>query len=167
MTDTELTSKIKFDRIRSGITGPKALRENLDRIAKHAKSKVRDHSKMSMVYRIFYFTLGAIQVLLSVVSTAMSGTRSFEQSQDTLMRAIFVLAILGTVLSALLNFFGLEKKIADHHNTKCQYYDVNRDTCHFLRVLQSEDDMFEFEGVIVEREKFIMAYEPPLSHCCV
>lgn len=147
--------------------GPKALRNNLKSICENALLKVKKHADMSMVYRTFYFSMGGLQVLLSVIATAMSGSRSFAAANDSLIRAIFVFSILGTVLSALLNFFGIEKKISDHHTTKCQYYDVNRDTAHFLRVEQTEDSMYEFEGVIVEREKFIQSYEPPLSYCCM
>lgn len=147
--------------------GSAAIRKNLEIISSNARDKVKSHSETSATYRVVYFSLGGLQVFLSVVTTAMSGSRSFSLTPDILMQAIFILAIFGTVLSALLNFFGLEKKIADHHSTKCQYYDIGRDTAHFLRVEQTEDALFDFEGVLVEREKFILQYEPPLSGCCV
>jgi hypothetical protein len=127
--------------------------------------KILQHKKMLLIYRTCYYLFGSIQVLAAVVCSALSAALSAIDPTDKMSVGIFVLSLTSAILAAINNFFNLESNINKHHNSKIQYSDLSKDIQVFLLHKSDETKLLETEMVIVEKEKFISAYEPSVSLC--
>jgi len=125
------------------------------------------HSRMGMINRIVYYALGGATVLLTVVCSGLSAALSSIDPDDTMALAIFVLSLTATIFGSIVNFFGIEEKIGKHNQSKVQYKDMSREIDVYLLSYKGMGDLIEDEKLLLEREKFIAAYEPSVSPCCV
>jgi len=143
------------------------LREDLNSKHRRFQGLSRRHKQMERSYRITYYILGCIHVVLSVIVSCLSGALSLNESDRTpYTLAMFIMALIASVLSALLNFIGIEEKISLHHSTAGQYADISKELVTFLLTNKSESDYRDQEMIILEKDKFISSYAPGISRCC-
>lgn len=143
----------------------KGIITNLQKKMTTFKNLSNRHMKMGVVYKIFYFSLGSMSVVFSVICTALSGAMSSVDTGNKLAVAIFALSLLASLFSAITGFFGLEEKIVKHRDSKIQYRDMFSDIDLELLERHSNDELMALESILVEKEKFVRAYEPSLSPC--
>lgn len=127
----------------------------------------KDHQRMERSYRVVYLTLGCIHVVASVVVGCMTGSVSLQDQDDGFMMTVFLLAMVSAILSALLNFIGIEEKIAKHHSSSGQYMDLYKDLSTFILISKDKEDYLHEEKIILEKDKFVSGYAPSLSSCCL
>lgn len=125
------------------------------------------HSKMERNYRFIYYFLGCIHVITSVIVSCMTGAKSLNDLTSSFMFSVFLLSMVASVLSAILNFIGIEEKIAKHHATANQYQDLYKDISTFLLTSKNRAEYIHEEKIVLEKSKFIAGYSPPISSCCI
>lgn len=130
------------------------------------KQRFKAHQKRSYLYKVVYFFLGSCCILLSVILASLSSL----DLDSPIARLKFALSIFSGVLSTVLNFIALEKKIHEHHEAKINYITMYKDLkTDLLRNSKADyDDFDRLDTLYVEKEKLILATEPSLyaSWCC-
>ena len=141
------------------------IRANLKEQKIHYEIMSKKHQRAGGIHRMIYFVLGGTGVILSAVCSTLSAGKSAVNPDDGVALAIFMLALISTVLSAICNFFGIEEKIAKYGSTKLQYKDMSREIDVFNLSRHTERELIEMENILLEKEKFCRQYEVAISPC--
>lgn len=128
------------------------------RIAYQKKSHA--HQAYVRMYALVYYIFGGVAVIMAVVLNSVDGC----EDPDLLMAMSLSVAILTTVL----NFFGIEKRLERHDAAKNQYENLQMEIEKFLltsKRLRSNAE--QLERSCFDRFKMIAQNEPDLSLCCL
>lgn len=128
----------------------------------HRRLSERYNQNEGIFTKIFYI-FGFLQVISTVVATALSGSGGITDVTDSISVTSFWVGLVTTILGTVTVFFKMEEKSSKHHISSGQYADMAEDLEADLDRDNDESCMKEYTTLYNEKEKFINGYEPNCS----
>ena len=135
------------------------LKKDLENKIEDYRVEANQQSSAKKKYQFIYYLGGIITIIMTTVQSMLLGSRSISSVANSLDIVNFTISLIVSIITLLMNFLSIEKKISQYHTTSLQLKELASDISSSIIINNSEEELLTLEEIVNEKIKFINSYK--------